>query len=192
MSLTIKVPPVNAEERRPSTVVLRASHPAGRSFKNGFFDILNPILDWLKPYATPLAKPRTLIVMGVLAGALLVGAIYYYNKLAAEIDARLLSSSLDNSVGIFTAPFKLSIGDRLPIDELTDYLRTVGYQPRSAGEENVIGSFEVDGTSILVFPGDAGSRAGGLIPVRIQEDNNARVVTLTSAMTGGIATRPRQ
>jgi penicillin-binding protein 1B len=185
MSLAINHPPVNGEKSRPKTIVLHDSHyPAGRSFKNRFFEILNPVLDRVRPYATPLAKPRTLIILSVLAGVLLVGAIYYYNKLASEIDARLQSSSLDNSVGIFTAPFKLSIGDRLPIGELTDYLRTVGYQPRSAGEENIVGSFEVDGNSILVFPGDAASSQRGLNPVRIQEDKNGRVVSLTSPVTG--------
>lgn len=185
MRLAINVPPVHSANQRPETVVLRDSHyPAGRSFENRLLDVLNPVLDRVRPYATPLAKPRTLIILSVLAGALLSGAIYYYNKLASEIDARLQSSSLDNSVGIFTSPFKLSIGDRLPIGELTDYLRTVGYQPRSAGEENIVGSFEVNGNSILVFPGDSASSQRGLNPVRIQEDKNGRVVSLTSPVTG--------
>ncbi|MEK6320480.1 MAG: PBP1A family penicillin-binding protein [Acidobacteriota bacterium] len=185
MGSAINVQPINGPKRRPKTVVLRDSpYRAGRSFKDRLFEILNPVLDRVRPYATPLAKPRTLIILSVLAGALLVGAIYYYNKLATEIDARLQSSSLDNSVGIFTAAFKLSIGDRLPIGELTDYLRTVGYQPRSAGGENIVGSFEVDGNSILVFPGDAASSQRGLNPVRIQADKNGRVVSLTSPMTG--------
>lgn len=184
MSVAINVPPVNGIKRRPKTLVLRDSrYPAGRSFDR-LFEILNPVLDRVRPYATPLAKPQTLIILSVLAGALIVGAIYYYNTLASEIDARLQSSSLDNSVGIFTAPLKLSIGDRLPIGELTDYLRTVGYHPRSAGGENIVGSFEVDGNSILVFPGDAASSQRGLNPVRIQEDNNGRVVSLTSPVTG--------
>lgn len=185
MSSAINVRPVNGAKRRPKTVVLRDSlYPARRSFKDKLFEILNPVLDRVRPYATPLAKPRTLIILSVLAGALLVGSIYYYNKLAAEIDARIQSSSLDNSVGIFTAPFKLSIGDQLPIGELTDYLRTVGYQSRSAGEENIVGSFEVDGNSILIFPGDAASSQHGLNSVRIQGDKNGRVVSLTSPLTG--------
>ena len=170
--------------RRAKTVVLRDPHyPADRS-ENRFLAILNRVLGRVRPYATPLAKPRTLIILSVLAITLLVGAIYYYNKLASEIDARLQSTSLDNSVGIFTAPFKLSIGDRLPIGELTEYLRTVGYQPRSAGEQILGGSFELDGNSILIFPGDTSSSQRGLSPVRIQEDKNGRVISLTSPMTG--------
>ena len=185
MRLAINVPPVNGAKLRPKTLVLRGSHyPAGRSLENRLFEILSPVLDRVRPYATPLAKPRTLIILSVLAGALLAGAIYYYNKLASEIDARLQSSSLDNSVGIFTAPLKLSIGDRLPIGELTDYLRSVGYQPRSAGEANVAGSFEIDGNAILVFPGSTASSQRGLNPVRIQEDTGGRVISLTSPATG--------
>ncbi|MEK6405513.1 MAG: PBP1A family penicillin-binding protein [Acidobacteriota bacterium] len=183
MSSAIDVQPVKGAKRRPKTVVLRDSpYPARRSFKDRLFEILNPVLDRVRPYATPLAKPRTLIILSVLAGALLFGAIYYYNKLATEIDARLQGSSLDNSVGIFTAPLKLSIGDHLPVDQLTAYLGTVGYQQRSAGEENVVGSFEVDGNAILVFPGEASSP--GLNAVRIQEDKNGRIVSLTSPLTG--------
>ena len=185
MSLVTKVPSMTAAKQRSKTLVLRASnHPASRSYENRFLRLLNPVLDRVRPYATPLAKPRTLVILSFLAGALLVGAIYYYNKLAAEIDARLQSSSLDNSVGIFTAPFKLAIGDRFPLGELTDYLRTVGYQPRSASEQNIVGSFEVEGNSILVFPGDPASNQRGLHPVRIQEDKNGLVVSLTNPVTG--------
>lgn len=147
-------------------------------------ELLNPVLVKLRPYATPLAKPRTLIILGVIAGAFLAGAIYYYNILAAEIDARLKTSSLDNSVGIFSAPVKLSVGDRFPIDALTDYLRTLGYQQRSARADNVVGLFEVDGNSIIVFPGDASSSQSGLSAVRIQQDKTGRVVSLTSPITG--------
>jgi penicillin-binding protein 1B len=185
MSIATKVPPMSGAQRRSKTVVLRDPHsPTGRPFANRLFEMLNPVLRRVRPYATPLAKPRTLIIVSVVAVALLVGAIYYYNKLASEIDARLQSTSLDNSVGIYTAPFKLSIGDRLPIGELTEYLRTVGYQRRSAGEQILGGSFELDGNSILVFPGDASSGQRGLSPVRIQEDKYGRVVSLTSPMTG--------
>ena len=137
----------------------------------------------MRPYATPLAKPRTLIILVVLTGAVFAGAIYFYYTLAAEIDARLKTSSLDNSVGIFTAPFKLSIGDHLPIAEMTDYLRTVGYQQGPSGEQKIVGSFEVDGNSILVYPGDSATRERGLSPVRIQQDKDGRVVSLTNPVT---------
>ncbi|HLF82699.1 MAG TPA: PBP1A family penicillin-binding protein [Blastocatellia bacterium] len=126
-----------------------------------------------------------LLVLAVIATTFGVAVIYYYNKFAGEIDARLNSSSLDDSVGIFTAPFKVSVGDRLPINDLSEYLRTTGYQPRAGSvEENLVGSFEVDGDALLVLPGDAASSQTGLSPVRIQVDRAGRVVSLTNPMTG--------
>jgi len=139
----------------------------------------------VKAFGRRCAQPRVLLVLAVFFAAFSFVTIYYYIKLAAEIDARLQGSSLDNSVAIFTGPFRLSIGDHLPIDELTDYLRAVGYQQRpvGVGEENAVGSFEVDGNAMLVLPGGAASSQPGN-PVRIQEDKSGRVVSLTNPMTG--------
>ena len=184
MGSVINIQPIKPPRGKHKTLVIQETPYRDGRTKGRFFGALDRILTRVRPYATPLASPRMLIVLGVLAGLLLAGAIFYYNKLASEIDARLQSSSLDNSVGIFTAPFKLSIGDHLSNTDLADYLRTVGYQPRSAGEENIVGSFEIDGNSILVFPGEAASRERGISPVRIQQDKNGRVVSLTSPVTG--------
>lgn len=170
---------------RPRTVVLhdpRLTRPTLRDYVVGIWNRL-PVR--VRSFATWLAQPKALLVLAIISTTFSVAVIYYYNKFANEIDARLNSSSLDNSLGIFTAPFKVSVGDRLPINDLSDYLRTAGYQPGSGSvEENLAGSFEVDGDALLVFPGDAASRQNGLNPVRIQVDRTGRVVSLTSPMTG--------
>ncbi|MFY9572392.1 MAG: transglycosylase domain-containing protein, partial [Blastocatellia bacterium] len=128
-----------------------------------------------------MARPQVLVVVAILATTFFVSVIYYYNKFAGEIDSRLQGASLDNSVGIFTAPFKISVGDRAPIDELSDYLRAAGYQQRSAANQgDLIRSFEVDGNALLVFPGDD---TFSLTPVRIEVDKSGRVISLTSPVT---------
>jgi penicillin-binding protein 1B len=174
----------NAKPRYRTVVVRKPDHTVGQVFKDRVAAISTHLPASLKAFGRRCAQPRVLLVLAVFVAAFSFVAVYYYIKLAAEIDARLQGSSLDNSVAIVTAPFKLSIGDHLPIDELTDYLRAVGYQQRSVGEENAIGSFEVDGNAMLIYPGDAASSQLSLNSVRIQEDKGGRVVSLTNPMTG--------
>src|SRR5438093_20457 len=174
----------NATPRYRTLVVRKPDHPVGQLFTDCVAAISTHLPASLKAFGRRCAQPRVLLVVAVFVAAFSFVTVYYYVKLAAEIDARLQGSSLDNSVAIVTAPFKLSIGDHLPIDELTDYLRAVGYQQRPVGEENGTGSFEVDGNEMLISPGDAASSQLSFYPVRIQEDRSGRVVSLTNPMTG--------
>ena len=171
---------------RPRTQVVH--HPpylAGPSFRDHAIAIWKRLPAWMRSFGAWLAQPRVLIVLAVIATAFLVAAIYYYNKFASEIDARLSSSSLDNSIEIVTAPFNVSVGQHLPINEVSDYLRAAGYQQRSVSvEENLVGSFEVDGNALLILPGDGASSQSGVSPVRMQVDKTGRIVSLTSPVTG--------
>jgi penicillin-binding protein 1B len=126
-----------------------------------------------------------LLVLALLATGFSLTLLYYYQKFANEIDARLNLSSLDNAVEIVTPPFTVSLGSHLPISYLSDYLRATGYQQRLDGvEENPGGSFEVNGNAILVFPGDDASSQPGVAPLQIQVDKGGRVASLTSPMSG--------
>jgi penicillin-binding protein 1B len=139
----------------------------------------------LKTFFRRLVQPRVLFVLGVLAVAFAVTTVHYYSVLAREIDARLAGNSFDNSVGIFSSPFKVSVGDHLPVEELTAYLRASGYQQRSSpDDENLTGIFTVDGDSIGIFPGRASSTQLGLNSVRIGIDGNGRVTSLKGARSG--------
>ena len=170
---------------RPRTVVLRNPRGTRPTLGDYVVGIRNRLPVRVRSIATWLAQPKVLLILAIITTTFAVAVIYYYNKFANEIDARLNSSSLDNSLGIFTAPFKVSIGDRMPINDLSDYLRAAGYQQRSSSvEENLVGSFEIDGDAMLVFPGDAASSQTGLNAVRIQVDRTGRIVSLTSPVTG--------
>lgn len=139
----------------------------------------------LRAFARWLAQPKAIIVLAIIAATCFVAVVYYYNKFANEIDLRLSSNSLDNSLGIFTAPFRVSVGDRLSIDDLSDYLRKAGYQQRPpSSDENVAGSFEIDGNAVLVVPSDAASSRTAVAPVRVQVDKFGRVASLSSPLTG--------
>jgi penicillin-binding protein 1B len=126
-----------------------------------------------------------LIILAVIATALSVCLIYYYNKFASEIDARLNGNSLDNAFEIVTPPFRISVGDRMPVNDLSGYLRTIGYQQRSAGvEENRVGSFELNGNSLLIFPGELNAVEPGSTAIRIQVDKTGRIVSMANPTTG--------
>ena len=130
-------------------------------------------------------QPQVLLVIGILVAAFSAVSVYYYGKFAAEIDARLQKSFMDDSVGIFAGPFKVSVGDRLPINELIEYVESAGYHQKTAeADENIIGSYEVAGDEIEVVPGNSVSSQRGLYPVRIHVDKNGRVASMTSSATG--------
>jgi penicillin-binding protein 1B len=112
-------------------------------------------------------------------------SLHYYNRFASEIDARLNNNTLDNAVEISTAPFAVSVGDRLPVSDLIDHLHSAGYQQHSSvDKDNPGASFQVDGNAVVVLPGDATATQPGVSPVRIQVDKEGRIVSLTSATTG--------
>lgn len=166
---------------RGRTIVIRDGRRSTRQqLLERFAQVYKHLPAGLRSVAARIAQPRVLLILVAIFAAWLVAGIYYYNQVASVIDARLQSNSLDNSVEIFTAPFKVSVGQRLPLDELIDYLHAAGYKQRSDDEENVLGSFEVQGNAISIYPGDATSSQTGVNPVRIQVDNNARVLSLTS------------
>ena len=157
---------------------------APRSFQDLLAELSKRLPDKMRAFGRHVARPRVLLVLAILVTVFSVVAIYYYNKLAAEIDARLQSSVLDNSVGIFTAPFKVSVGDGLHVDDFIDQLHAAGYQQRSSEvEQDLSGSYRVEANAIEVFPGNASTQMG-LYPARIQIDKSGRVASLTSPITG--------
>jgi penicillin-binding protein 1B len=166
----------------PRTVVL---YPPFRSLRTRTIEIWRRLPAPIRAAGAWIVKPQIVIVLSIVLTAFCATVVYYYLTFAHEIDARLNKSSLDDAVEIVSAPLRVSLGNRLPIDELTDYLRAIGYQQRSiSAEENLVGSFEVDRNSVIVLPGDSAIRQAGAAPVRIQTDSTGKVTSLTSVMTG--------
>src|SRR5262249_26957783 len=114
------------------TVVL---HPPYRSIRDHVIKIFQRLPAPVRAAGIWIRKPKIIITLVVILAALSTIVIYYYLRFANEIDARLNRRSLDDAVEIVTAPLKLSLGDRLPIDDLTDYLRNVGYQQRTVSSD---------------------------------------------------------
>jgi penicillin-binding protein 1B len=175
---------IQNHRHRRTLVIRHAGESIWERLLAGLSQISRSMSSRLRPIGLRLTRPRVLLIVGAFFVAFSAVTIYEYNQLASEIEMRLQSSSLDNSIGIFTSPFKVSAGDRLPMDELTDYLRAAGYQQRASEvEENGVGSFTVEGNAVEVFPG-ATSSVGNMSPVRVATDKSGRVVSLTDPVTG--------
>src|SRR5438128_8346875 len=110
------------------TVVFRDSpYSAWQQLLERLAKISKHLPTGLKSLAVRITRPRVLLILAAIVAAFSVTTIYFYNQLASVIDARLENGFVDNSVEIFSAPFKVSLGQRLPIRELIDYLHAAGY-----------------------------------------------------------------
>lgn len=132
-----------------------------------------------KAFARRLAQPRVLITLGVLTAITLGAGLYFWSRLSREIDERLKRAFLDDSIGIFTTPFKVSVGDRLAADEISSYLIAAGYQRKGADEVRAAGSFSIDENGVRIIPRDG----TGLSPVRM-EIHDGRVAALENLESG--------
>src|SRR5215813_2162639 len=165
------------------TVVLQSPHRSTRG--PHVINIWRHLPAPLRAPALWIRKPQIVIALAIILAAFSATVVYYYFTFARQIDERLNKKSLDDAIEIVTAPMKVSLGDRLNIDELTDYLRNAGYQQRTvSAEENLVGSFEVDGNAVIVIPGYATAAQSDISPIRIQVNKAGRIASLTSAATG--------
>ncbi|HVF90252.1 MAG TPA: transglycosylase domain-containing protein, partial [Blastocatellia bacterium] len=131
-----------------------------------------------------LLEPRVVFVFGLIAIGCFAVTLHLYSQLSREIDSRLQGGFLDNSVGIFTSPYKLAVGDRLGKDELIEYLHAAGYQQGAASEdESSSGVYSVDGNTVSIRPGREASLQLNLRPVRV-DLSRERVSALKDPATG--------
>ncbi|HXG92433.1 MAG TPA: PBP1A family penicillin-binding protein [Blastocatellia bacterium] len=181
-------------EPKARTIVLRDESQLGaaariaRHLENFFAAIRRRIPERMNVFFLRLVQPKVLVTLGVIIIALFAVGLHYYYKLAREIDERLASNFFDDSIGIFTSPFKLSVGDRLSLEELTNYLRMAGYQQRdytdSTACNDVRGSFAIQGSAVDLTPSREASITFNLIPVRIQINGNGRIASISSLKSG--------
>jgi penicillin-binding protein 1B len=139
----------------------------------------------VKRFAVWTTQPRVMLPLAAVM-LVLIGVVAYFTvQFSREIDARLQSGFFDHSVGIFTAPFKVSAGNRLSLDELTSYLDKVGYQRSSRSAANgETRSYTVNGNAIEIHPDPATARELGVTPLRAEVGKDGRILTLTQAQSG--------
>lgn len=132
-----------------------------------------------------MTQPRVLVPLAVVLFGLIGVAAYYTVQFSREIDARLEAGFFDHSVGIFTAPFKVSVGNRMSLDELASYLDGAGYQRNAQG--NLSGdtrAYSINGNVIEIHPDPATAQEMGVTPMRAEIGKDNRIVALTNAQGG--------
>ncbi|HEY9231808.1 MAG TPA: PBP1A family penicillin-binding protein, partial [Blastocatellia bacterium] len=139
----------------------------------------------IKRFAAWLKQPRVLVPLAAVMFALIGIIAYYTVQFSREIDARLQAGFFDHSVGIFTAPFKVSVGNRLSLDELASYLDGAGYQRsdrRNLSDETR--AYTLNGNVIEIHPDAETTRELGVTPVRAEVGKDERIIALTHAPGG--------
>jgi len=132
-----------------------------------------------------MVQPRVLVPLGALMLVMFGIVAYYTKQFSEEIDERLRVGFFDHSVGIFTAPFKISVGNRLSIDELASYLDGAGYQRSDQSAANgEARSYTIKGNAIEIHPDPATAAELGVTPLRAEIDKGGRILALTQAQSG--------
>jgi len=156
----------------------------GERANEGAASLMDRVPGRVKLIGRRLLEPRVVFVLGLMAIGTFALTLHFYSQLSREIDARLEGGFFDNSVGIFTSPFEVAVGDRLVKDELIEYLHAAGYQQGpDSGEQPSTGVYSIDGDSVIVRPGREASAQLNLRPVRIKL-NSDRVRNLIDPASG--------
>ncbi|MGA9768638.1 MAG: PBP1A family penicillin-binding protein [Blastocatellia bacterium] len=172
---------------RRRTVIYSDTDQQDLSLREKFVNLLDHISAHtpapVRRIASKIFRPRVLLITGAILLVMLVVGVYYYKELAREIDLRLAGATFDNSVSIFSSPFKVSTGDRLPVDELTGYLHAAGYQ-QTAESSDSVSTYSISGDSVRIIPSIEATTRFRLNPVSIRLNKEGRILSLTSAQTG--------
>jgi penicillin-binding protein 1B len=96
------------------------------------------------------------------------------------IDARLSGHVLQNTTQIFSAPQHISDGQAWGIDDLVMYLQRSGYRPES--DENSLGEYTIDGTTLDIRPSKLSFFAGGN---SLAVQFNGKVIRSIRPLSGG-------
>jgi len=116
-----------------------------------------------------------LIALAVIATATL-SLFRSYRFHANLIEARLASGYLTSRPGIYAAPRRISIGQKIERDDLIRRLRQAGYA-ETASSEVWSGSFKADGNTIEIHPHTV--PAGAPASVRVVISDKGRIAELT-------------
>jgi penicillin-binding protein 1B len=100
------------------------------------------------------ATSRIILAPLLIAGLVLIGALfYYYNRYSAIIDAGLRGDIFVRSSGIYAAPLTLREGAATRMDDLIEHLRKAGYQQGGRVENDKRGFYALRNSAVDIYPG---------------------------------------
>jgi penicillin-binding protein 1B len=87
--------------------------------------------------------------------------VYCYVHFSRLVDARLSGEVFNHASLVYAAPTPVHAGERATPEELEARLRQAGYEPGDSGSE--LGSYELEGSKLVVRPGPASFFRGSVI-----------------------------
>jgi penicillin-binding protein 1B len=130
----------------------RTSHSRRRYFRR---DVLLPLVDFL--------RRRKNILIAVACGLILLAGgvfLHYYIRFSRLVDKRLSGQIFHRSSLVLTAPRPIEPGEDISPKRVEDWLRRAFYS-LGAGSKNEVGTFQLAGSRLLIYPGPQSFFASG-------------------------------
>ncbi len=107
-------------------------------------------------FRSPLFKILLSIFLFFFIGASAI-VLYYYNYYSRIIDRRLSGEIFKNTAQIYSAPYRIYPGQRLPLSEAVLRLQRAGFDPIDKVSSDDDGAYEINGSRVTIRPkiGDA-------------------------------------
>lgn len=126
-------------------------------------------------------RQRALATVGLIVFISIVFAVAHlaaeYSRCSALVAARLANKSIYRPAGVYAAPRRVGVGQRVTQDELIERLLRAGYQPGAPADEFVAGSFVVSANDVLIRTSGfvAGEATPVVASVSFNKDGVARI-----------------
>ena len=154
---------------------------AGRSSRRGGGRTLLFRLGPVSRLLRFLQTPTGLVLLGIAMIATVVGGVlvnHYYWEFSRIIDLRLEGGAFDRPARFLAIPRVISVGDPAEIGALARNLRTAGY---TRDRDNPVGWYEVDGSSIRVYPGSLSHFAPVPAQIDVADGRVAGIIELETS-----------
>ncbi len=126
-----------------------------------------------------------------LASIFILGACliltYFWLEYSERVDSLLRGEVFTRTAGIYSAPKKLEAGEKISLEDLTDYLKSAGYIEKNQQAEAARSRYEIKENSIEIEPGETamidGKKGFSNLVVKFKKDGKA-VASITDEGAG--------
>jgi len=122
-------------------------------------------------------NPLTFALAALLFLGAFLTATYFWFEFSDKVDLLLSGEVFTRTAGIYSAPKNLKKGEKLSLEDLTEYLKSGGYIRKEQKADPTRSRYEIDGNSILIEPGNTamidGKRNYRNITINYNKDKTA-------------------
>ena len=127
-----------------------------------------------------------LLMLFVLLGVFLT-LTYYWFEYSERIDILLRGEVFTNTAGIYSAPKTLKKGEKITLEELTQYLESAGYVGKNQQADESRSRFEADENTLKIEPGKTALIDGEIVFPSLLvkfDEKNKTVASITDENEG--------